>query len=73
MVQHQCGNMRWQYRGAPSKSTSGKRIKMGDNWKSHDRVRTNPLFITKKLVTEKIKSGKVIVARNFVFLGCRQS
>ena len=49
MVQHRCGNMRRQHQGAPSMLTSGQRIKMGDNWKSHDWVRTNPLFITKSL------------------------
>ena len=47
MVQHRCGNMRQQHQGAPSMLTSGKRIKMGDNWKSRDRVCTNPLFIMK--------------------------
>ena len=47
MVQHRCGNMRRQHQGAPLMLTWGKRIKMGDNWKSRDRVRTNPLFITK--------------------------
>ena len=46
MVQHRCGNMRRQHQGAPSMLTSGKRIEMGDNWKSCDRVCTNPLFIT---------------------------
>ena len=47
MVQHWCGNTRWQHQGAPSMLTSGKHIKMGNNWKSRDQVRTNPLFITK--------------------------
>ena len=47
MVQHRWGDMRRQHQGAPSMLTSGKCIKMGDNWKSHDWVRTNPLFIMK--------------------------
>ena len=49
MMQHQCGNTRQQHQGAPSMLTSGKHIKISDNWKSRDRVRTNPLFITKSL------------------------
>ena len=49
MVPHQCGNTRRQHQGAPSMLTSGKRIKMGDNWKSRDWVCTNPLFIMKSL------------------------
>ena len=47
MVHYQCGNTRRQHQGAPSMLTSGKRIRMGDNWKSRDRVHTNPLFIMK--------------------------
>ena len=38
MVQHQCGNTRRQLQGAPLMLTSGKHIRMGDNWKSHDQV-----------------------------------